>query len=222
MIAPRPGHPYGAAAYAAIRARLSTATTAALSALAAVMGCAALLVLGAPMAHADEPRAEVYAQAGLSTSRLTGIPGRYTSGSIGFMAAQGVLLGPVGFEVSLASDFFLTNQPPPPYTRGLQTFTLSVGPRGAWRLPPAVLLAGVEYSSVGIASNALTRWTGEVRQAHAFGGHLAARWELAPPLFIEARGQWSTWFGVDVGTSTLGGVLSIGISGALPERGATR
>ena len=190
-----------------------------------VIRTAAVLVAAivvTPSAMADERPAEVYAQAGLSSLRFTGIPGQYTSGSIGFMAAQGMLLGPVGFEVSVSSDVFLTNQPPPPYTRGLQTFTLAVGPRVVWRFAPIAVLGGVEYANIGVASNALTRWTGEVRQVHAFGGHAAVRWELAPPLFIEARGQWSTWFNVDVPTSTLGGVLSIGVSGSLPERGAGR
>jgi len=197
-----------------------TRTTLAATALAVL---AAVGTLVAPQhAHADGGAAEVYAQAGLSTLRFTGIPARYTSGSIGFMAAQGMLLGPVGFEVSISSDVFLTNQPPPPYTRGLQTFTLAIGPRAAWRFEPFAVLGGLEYANTGVASNALTRWTGEIRQVHTFGGHVAMRWELAPPLFVELRGQWSTWLNVDVPTSTLGSVLSIGVSGSLPERGSTR
>jgi hypothetical protein len=182
----------------------------------------ALVLLAATPGFADESRAEVYTQAGLSTASLTGTLGRYTSGSIGFVAAQGVLFGAFGFEVSLESEFFLTNQPPPPYTRGLQTFTLALGPRAAWHIAPVVVLGGVEYASIGVASNALVRWTGEIRQTHAIGGHLAARWDLAPPLFVEVRGRWSTWLGVDVPASAFGGVISIGISGVLPERGSRR
>lgn len=179
--------------------------------LALLASCAALFA--GPTADARD--ITVYFQPGVSTNHFTGEVGRYASGSIGISATQGIQFGLVGPFVSLGTDFHLTNQPPPPYTRGLQTFTVAAGLRLAMPVEPVTPIFGVEYANLGVVSNPLNRFTGSRLSYNAIGGHVAARWNALSSVYLEV--QVGARYFVDMlsPVASVGGTISIGIAGGL-------
>ncbi len=154
-------------------------------------------------------------QPGVSTRSFTGNVGRYSSASIGIQSTQGVQLGLIGAYVSLGTDYYLTNQTAPPYERGMQTFSIAVGPRLALSLEPMRFFLGVEYANLGVVSNALTRYTGEQLAFDAIGVTPAVRFEALLPLYVEVGGVARRILDMDEPTWSLGVVLSLGIAGSL-------
>lgn len=160
----------------------------------------------------------VYFQPGVSTTSYTGDVGRYASGSLGVVVTQGVQFGPLGAFVSLGTDFHLTNQPPPPYTRGLQTFTIATGLRLEFPLRPFAPILGVEYANLGVVSNTLNRFTGDRLSFNAVGGHVAGRWHFLDPLYVEAQVGARYYVDMRAPTAGIGGVVAIGLSGTIQSR----
>ncbi len=172
------------------------------------------LCAAAPLLAADL-RPQVFFQPGVSTNRFTGDVGRFSSGSVGVHATQGVQFGSLGAHLTLGTDYYLTNQPPPPYTRGLQTFSVSPGLRFALPVETVRPIIGVEYTNLGVVSNALNRFTGNRLNYNAIGTSVAARWESFMPLFFELG--FSARYFVDMRnpTASYRFSLSIGLAGTL-------
>ena len=127
--------------------------------LRAFAPCAMVLLLTAAR-PAPAQDVEVFFQPGVTSNHFTGQLGRYSSGSLGLAATQGIQLGAFAAYLSLGTDFYLTNQPPPPYTRGLRTFTIATGLRLVFPFDPVTPIIGIEYANLGVVSNALNRFTG--------------------------------------------------------------
>lgn len=185
--------------------------------MARLIGLTLALVLLAPSIARAQP-VEVYFQPGVSTQHFTGDVGRYASGSVGIVATQGIQFGALGAFVSLGTDFHLTNQPPPPYTRGLQTFTVAAGLRLAFPFEPVTPIIGIEYANLGVVSNTLNRFTGDGLSFNAVGGHVAARWRFLDPLYIEAQVGARYYVDMRSPVAGIGGIIAIGLSGVLPDR----
>ena len=175
----------------------------------------AVLMVAPRGAHAAPPRAQVYVQPGVQTLRFTGDVGQYASGGLGLLATQGVQSGAFGAYLSIGTDYYLTNQPPPPYTRGLQTFSVSTGLRFALPLEVVRPLIGIEYTSLGVSSNALTRFTGDALHFNGVGANIAARWEGLMPIYVEASVTTRVFPDMDRATVQWGFGLAIGIAGFL-------
>lgn len=174
-----------------------------------------LTALPQPDAQAEPIGAQVYFQPGLSTQGFTGNVGRYSSGSIGVHATQGVQVGLLGAYLTLGTDYFLTNQPPPPFTRGLQTFLIAAGPRVAFGIDPMRVFVGVEYAHLGILSNSLTRFSGDRLHFSGIGTNLALRYEGLLPLYVEPQIQ-ARWFtNVQETTFGYGFVFAVGMAGGI-------
>lgn len=160
-----------------------------------------------------QTRASVYFQPGITSHHFTGQVGRYASGSVGVGATQGIQLGLFGTYLAVGTDFHLTNQPPPPYSRGLRTFAISTGIRVMPRMDPLQPFGVVEYTNLGIASNTLVRYTGDRSNFNAIGGGLGVRWRPLAPFHVEA--QFNTRYYVDMRspTASFGGIIAFGLSG---------
>lgn len=169
------------------------------------------LASAVPASGQDGP--EVYFQPGVTTESFTGQVGRFASASIGVSATQGIQLDIIGAYLSLATNYHLTNQPPPPYTRGLQTFNISTGLRV--RLPLDVIepSIGIEYSNLGVVSNALNRFTGDRLSFNGVGALLAARWRVAPPFYVELNSTTRYYFDMINPTASVGFTAAIGLFG---------
>ncbi len=175
---------------------------------------AAILTLCAVPLRAQEGP-EVFFQPAVTTQSFTGEVGRYASASIGVSATQGVQFDVIGAFLTLATNYHLTNQPPPPYTRGLQTFGISAGLRFRLPIDPIEPHLGVEYTNLGVVSNTLNRFTGSRLNFNAIGIVAAAKWQFAPPIYVEFSGH--TRYFVDMLDPTLsfGASLGLGLGGRL-------
>ncbi len=160
-------------------------------------------------------RLEVYAQPAISTHLFTGTVGDFSSMSIGLHTIQGININRWGVYLSVGSDFFLTTQPPPPYTRGLQAYQLKVG--GRYGIPLGRLQPGfgVEYTSVSVASNSLNRFLGDELHYNGVGGHISVRADIMRPVFVEIRGTGSWIVDAKTPTGMFGVLFAIGIAGVL-------
>jgi len=176
--------------------------------------CASVGVF-APSDAVAQDNAQVYFQPGVSSHFFLGEVGRHSSGSIGFAATQGFQFGVLGASLTLGSDYYLTNQRPPPFTRGMQTFLVAVGPRVGAPVGPTRLLAGLEYANLAFVSNALTRYTGGSRNFHGGGVTAALRMESFMPIYVEFVSSIRHFPGMERRSTTLGFVLAIGIAGIL-------
>lgn len=172
---------------------------------------AVAILVGVPAAAQDGP--EIYFQPGVTTESFTGDVGRFASASIGVSATQGIQLDVVGAYLTLGTNYHLTNQPPPPYTRGLQTFNINAGLRLRVPTDPIEPAIGIEYSNLGVVSNALNRFTGDQLSFNGIGALLAARWRVAPPFYVEL--STTTRYYVDMlnPTASVGVSVAIGLFG---------
>ena len=171
------------------------------------------LLAFAPSLEAAEPRRHVYVQPTIVSHQFTGQVGRFASAGVGLHATQGVQLGWLGAHVSIGADYYLTNQPPPPYTRGLQTVLIAAGARVAFPVEVVRPIMWVEYASLGVSSNALNRFTGNALHYHGVGAGLAARFESAMPLYLEGQFTGRLFPGMREPTVQWGIGLAIGVAG---------
>ncbi len=162
-----------------------------------------------------QSRPSVFFQPGFSTNRFTGDVGRFASASVGFGATQGIRFGLFGGYLSLSSDFHLTNQPPPPYARGLRTFTVAAGLRITPDIRPIQPIFSFEYANLGVVSNALIRYTGPRQSFNAVGVGAGARMRFLGPFHVEAHLQSRYFFDMNSPTFSIGGTIALGVSGGL-------
>ena len=158
---------------------------------------------------------EVYFQPAVTTQNFTGEVGRYASASIGVSATQGIQLAVVGTYLTLGTNYHLTNQPPPPYTRGLQTFGITAGLRFRVPIEPIEPSIGLEYTNLGVVSNTLNRFTGSQLSFNGVGARAAARWRVASPLYVELGANVRYFVDMLNPTASVGGSISLGLLGRL-------
>jgi hypothetical protein len=183
------------------------AKLAALLSLAAVCG-------GMPAESAAQSRnAQVDFGAGAHVMAFTGTLGRYTSPGPGVHVTQGVHFGWLGFELSLGSESYLSDQPAPPLLRGLQAFTVTAGPRFSVRLNALRVMFAVDYANSSYASNALVRYTGNRRNQSGVGTGIAIRYDVSAPLFVQIQPLGRIWLTTDDPLFQWGVSLTIGMSG---------
>lgn len=172
-----------------------------------------LLFSALPLRAQEGP--EVFFQPAITTQSFTGEVGRYASASIGVSATQGVQFDHIGAFLTLATNYHLTNQPPPPYTRGLQTFGISAGLRFPIPLDPIEPHIGIEYTNLGVVSNTLNRFTGSRLNFNAVGMLAAAKWRFAPPMYLEVSGHGRYFIDMLNPTFSFGASIALGLGGRL-------
>ncbi|MCB9519369.1 MAG: hypothetical protein H6700_05840 [Myxococcales bacterium] len=172
---------------------------------------ALLLALAAPPAEAEPPR--VTFTPGLRTSAFTGELGRQSSASIGVSATQGVRLGSLELQLGAGTDYRLTHQPEPPFEHGLQTYEISVAAGAHVPLSLLDTLFSAEYVSLGLISNPLTALTGSRLRYDGVGARVAARVDLARPLFGEVSGFVRTFPAMRRPSTWIGLTVAVGLAG---------
>lgn len=178
---------------------------------AVLVAAVALLVPGESVAQSRS--AQVDFGFGAHMMSFTGALGRYSSPGLGVHVTQGAHFGWLGFEVSLASESYLTNQPAPPLLRGLQAFTVTAGPRFSIRVNALRLMFLVDYANSSYASNALVRYTGNRRNQSGLGTGVAIRYDIAAPVFFQIQPLGRVWLTTDDPLFQWGVSLTFGMSG---------
>lgn len=117
-----------------------------------------------------------------------------------------------GFNMGIGTAYYLTNQEPPPLSRGMQTYSLRLGPRGMLPWGKLRFYSDLQYERLGVVSNALVRKTGEALSYNAIGGALGIRY-LTGPLVLGIRGSYSQVIEFQAGMVGLS--LHLGLNGAL-------
>lgn len=82
-------------------------------------------------------------------------------------------------------------------------------------IPNARLFADVEYVGAGLLTNSLTEFTGARTTAHGIGGAVAARLEVALPVYVELRFGVRSLFGLDTSATSWAFSLSLGAAGTI-------
>jgi hypothetical protein len=118
----------------------------------------------------------------------------------------------LGFQLSVGTAYYLTQQQAPPLSTGVQTYSLRLGPRLILPFGDFEALLDLEYERLGLISNALIRQTGPGLGFHAFGASASARW-VPLPFLVELRAGF-TWV-PDLDSGQLGLWLSFGRLGRL-------
>lgn len=181
-----------AAAAATAAASTSTLRRRPRRALLGALALAAALAASAPDdAHAqrrtfDRPTSSLYAGAG--TRFLVGRLGQRAGTGLELYFGQSLQYRYLGMRATIGTSYFLTNQIPPPLSRGLQLFSVRLSPRLIFPLWQLRLFFDVlEYERVGIISNALVRETGPDLHFNAIGGAAGIHWEPQPYLIVGVR-----------------------------------
>ncbi len=184
--------------------------------LAALL-CLAAVVLGSAPASAqpaDFRRTQVYIHPTVQADRFFGALHDGTGWGLGMGVTQGVQFGWLGVNVTLDTDFYLTRQAVPPFTRGLQHAAVRVAARLAYPVWDFRLLAEVGVQRMSFISNPLVSETGDALAYHALGGAVGLRYDGLRPLYFELWTSFDSF--VDLDDSRLLGVgLSIGVRSLL-------
>lgn len=183
------------------------------SKLVSMLGLVAVCA-GLPAESSAQARgAQVDFGAGAHVMAFTGTLGRYTSPGPGVHVMQGVHFGWLGFELSLGSESYLSDQPAPPLLRGLQAFTVTAGPRFSVRVNALRVMFAVDYANTSYASNALIRYTGNRRNQSGVSTGIALRYDVAPPVFVQLQPLGRVWLTTDDPLFQWGVSLTLGMSG---------
>ncbi|MBA2662159.1 MAG: hypothetical protein H0U74_07675 [Bradymonadaceae bacterium] len=115
---------------------------------------------------------------------ITGELGEFVAIGYGYVLTQELRRTHYGMAIGLTTASFETSQQPPPHTYVLQSYGVSLGPRGYWSLGAFEFTGGVDYLRWGLASNSLVRYTGLGVSFNAVGatGGVRYRWSS-----LEAR-----------------------------------
>jgi len=89
------------------------------------------VLLGAGTARAAPPRASVSIAAG--PRWIAGPLGAHAERGVGMAVGQELRWAYLGAAASISTSYFLTTQDPPPFSRGVQTYGLSLGPASTFR-----------------------------------------------------------------------------------------
>lgn len=126
--------------------------------------------------NASPPRTGI--SLGTGTRYLLGELGNDTKRGIGIYLAQELRWRHFGMNIELGTSFFQTTQTPPPFSRGLMTYTAAIGPQLFWALGRHELTGGVDIRRIGFLNNSLVRVTGTKTNFTAIGANIGYRFHF--------------------------------------------
>ncbi len=174
---------------------------------------ATLLAPGAAWAQRNDfNRASAQTSLGFGVRSWTGLLAEDSRTGITMDWSQSLQYRNLGARISVGTAFFLTDQEPPPSAKGMQTYSLTLGPRAILPWGSFRLFADVEYERLGVISNALVRQTGQDLSFNGLGAALGGQW-LYGPVLISARASFTQVLEFDAGL--LGFTLNLGLNGEL-------
>lgn len=141
--------------------------------IAPAVAVVGLCVVAPSAAGASPPRASIAVGAGARV--LAGELGPLTRRGVGLSLGQELRWRYFGAGLSLGTSYYLTEQEPPPFSRSLQTYGATLGPRFYLPLSLVELVAGADYRRLGTANNSLVRITGTRTSFDAAGGFSGVR-----------------------------------------------
>lgn len=176
---------------------------------AAAVGAALLIVLCSLPASASPPRASVAVGAGARF--ITGTLGPLTQRGVGLAIGQELRWRHIGAGLTLGTSYFLTRQDPPPFSRSLQTYGATLGPRFFLPLRFIEFVAGGDYRRVGTANNSLVRFTGVRTSFDGVGGFggIRLRWSS-----LEVRLEGGGHYMPQLDSTVISTDLSVGFTNA--------
>lgn len=157
-------------------------------------------------------RATAQLSVGTGVRTWTGKLADETKSGLSLNVIQAIQYRNLGFQLALGTTYYLTTQRAPPLSKGLQTYSLRLGPR--FHLPIWVfqIYVDAEYERLGFISNSLVKLTGDELGFHALGGAGGFRWVPAP-FFIDVRAGYTEVFGLNSGQISV--ALSVGLAGQM-------
>jgi uncharacterized protein (TIGR03382 family) len=158
----------------------------------------------------DRATAQLSVGSGIRT--WTGQLADDTKSGVSLNVVQGIQYRNLGFQLTIGTTYYLTTQQAPPLSKGLQTYSLRLGPR--FYLPVWIfqIYADAEYERLGFISNSLVRVTGEQIGYHGVGAAGGFRWVPAP-FFVDLRAGYTELFGLKSGQVSF--ALSVGLAGEM-------
>ena len=156
-----------------------------------IAGIAALTVaipVSADAAPTDYRRVQVYVHPTFGADRFLGNLGDTSSWSVGFGLTQGIQWRWFGVNLTVATDYFLTRQQPPPFNTGVQTATVRLSGRFLLPIWDVRLFAEPAVGRSSVISIALIDETGPQLHFHTVGGRLGVRYMGMDPLYLELGG----------------------------------
>lgn len=143
----------------------------------AIVVPAALICLFIPIElGASPPSANM--TIGVGYRELFGTLGEDAQAGIGMTLSQELRWRYIGAAVAIGTTFYQTTQDPPPFTRGLQTYTAQIGPRIYIPLGSFGFHVGPDIRRVGFMNNSLVRVTGVKNNFTAIGGNAGFRFHF--------------------------------------------
>lgn len=180
---------------------------------ATALAVLAVVVAAAPVGAqtpVDYRRTTVFVQPSLSARHFVGPLGDRSGWSLGVGVTQGVQFGYFGFHVTLDTDYFLSDQQPPPFNSGFQISGFDVAGRFAYPLGDFRLFATAGYRRVGFISNTLVLQTGPDLAYHALSTGAGVRLVQLAPFYVELSSSWA-WLPALDRTSLFGVSLALGV-----------
>jgi hypothetical protein len=129
-------------------------------------------------------------------SRFLGSLQDNTGWGLGFGLSQGFLYKWFGFNLTLDTDYFLSDAPPPPFNSGLQLAGVRLAARARYPLRQLVLFTESHYRHTSLSSNALVNEIGSALSHDTFGIALGARYIGISPLYLECSTDWDYFPGL--------------------------
>ncbi len=162
----------------------------------------------APAASAvPPPKAAISAGGGIRF--LLGELGDDAQRGIGINISQELRWRYVGAAVLLGTSFYQTTQDPPPFSKGLGTYSVGIGPKFYWAFGKNEFVLSSDIRHVGFLSNSLVRVTGLENDFTAVAFGLGYRYHFEK-IHLKFNATYSPFF--ELPGSVLSFDLSIGFS----------
>ena len=176
-----------------------------------------MLIIAVPLAVGgggqDYRRTQVYVHPSFQVTRYMGALNADTGWGVGMGFTQGIQFGWIGFNLTVDTDFFLTNQSAPPFNTGFQQATVRAAGRFLAPVWDLRLFSEISAQRLSFISNALVEITGDRLAFHGVGGALGARYMGMQPIYFEIRADadylidldqtWGIGIGVAIGLRSL-------------------
>ncbi len=174
--------------------------------LGIVLFVACLSVAIPSQSRAEAPVASIAVGGGAHS--LIGTLGENSDAGVAITVAQELRWRYFGASVRLGTAFYLTEQPAPPFSQGLRTYMVAVGPRAYIPIGDFEVVLGGDYSRFGLSSNSLVQTTGVNTQFNSSVAVVGGRFRWSG-LEVRLEGGWQPIFGLE------GSVLSLDLAFAL-------
>jgi hypothetical protein len=160
----------------------------------------------------DFDKASAQTALGFGLRSWTGVLAQDTRPGMTLDWSQSIQYRHLGAHISIGTAFFLTDQAPPPSTKGMQTYSLRIGPRAQFAWRSFRFYGDLEYERLGVISNALVRTTGQALSFNAAGVAAGVRWHYGP-LLLGLRTSFTQVIEFDAGM--VGISFDLGVAGQL-------